>query len=260
MKTQFFNFGGGLLTGALVVVLFSSTMKRNSPEAQVATIDRPGDIEYVEVPLAEFYKDVARYNFKHAKEIEPTMGHTENQPSRMFLYSVDVLEDFILLVKKYGRQARIKHEDLGIRFYYGVYPRGQRIKGQDYSSLHTIFMVPNRWSEKEQKFIDIDIRQLALALRSGGDREYKRNEEAFIERHYLQNIYEADSLAKTFMLDASAIEYTGKDPIYNKAAFFPSALRVERVVINQGQLCPPNCPRLSMLDDIDAIYPVDPGW
>lgn len=259
MKTQFFNFGGGLLTGALVVVLFSSTMKRNVPDARAAIIDRPGDIEYVEVPLSEFFKDVARYNFKHAKKVEPTMGHTENKPSRMFLYSVDVLEDFIVLVKKLGRQAGIKSEDLGIRFYYGVYPRGQRIKGQDYSSLHTIFMVPNRWSEKEQKFIDIDIRQLSIAARSNA-RAYKQDKEAFIEQYYLQKIYNADTTASSFMLDASAIEYSGKEPIYNKAAFFPSSLRVERVVINQGQLCPPNCPTLSLLDEIDAIHSTDIGW
>lgn len=261
MKTQYFNFFGGLLTGALVVTLFSSSLDRSIPEADPPVISRPGDIEYVEVPIDEFFKDVARYRVTHAEVVGPNMpGQARDKASRMFLYSVNVLEDFISLVKKYGKNSGIKPDDLAIRFYYGVYPRGQIIKGQDYSSLHTLFMVPNVWSEKEQRFIDTHISQLARDVKLNRS-DFKKDPNQFIARYYIENIYRANNEATMFMLDASAVRYTGKDSVYRKAAFIPSFMPPPPVVINQGQLCPPNCPTLSLLNEIDRIYASpQPGW
>lgn len=266
MKTRFVSFGGGLVTGIFLFLLLSASMEKNESRSDNLPLAEAGayfapNTGYKEVPIKEFFNDVARYNRKHALIVAPTMPAEalNDSASRMFLYSVNVLEKFFADIKKHAVNANIKSEDLAIRFYYGVYPLGQKVARQNYSSLHTLFMVPNYWSEQEKRFRDFDIRKLAARItKDGGYGIYAKNREELINQYYLENMYQNDKKATAFMLDASAFEWTSPDAP-QKASFFPALSPVLPPVINQGQLCPPNCPLNSLLDYIDSKPREFPG-
>lgn len=255
MKTQFLSYGGGLITGLLLVALLSAFKEKLDPAGQapiptaVALPEYATRQGFVEVPIKDFFMDVARYKTTHADVIEGTM-EPRRKPSRMFIYSIDVLEDFFDVIRKSGKKAKIKSENLAIRFYYGIYPRGTKIAGEDYSGLHTLFMVPNHWSEQDSSFRDFEITKLAEFVKSNG--YGKKNKQDVIAEFYLENIHKRDSSAGAFILDASAVRYTGPFPVKTASVFpMPAAPRV----INQGQLCPPNCPLTSLLTYIDDTFP-----
>lgn len=262
MKNQIISFGGGLVTGLCLFVLLSASMEtsdyRLEPTSTKVSAPLPNN-EYVEVPIGDFFKDVARYNKRHAELIATKMpAKSKNKlPSRMFTYYVQTLESFLEEVKRLAATGGIPPDKVAIRFYYGVYPIGQKVAGENYSSLHTLFMVPNYWSDKDKKFWDLDIRKLAVEVDKNGWGNYADHED-LIRTYYLINMFKADSTSTAFMLDASALKYTGSLPV-QKAGFFPSLTPPLPPVINQGQLCPPNCVANTLLDYVDSQPELFPG-
>lgn len=94
--------------------------------------------------------DIARYRKTHWNAINdnPYMQTAlgKNKPmkdARACWYSLDTLKKFICLIENYSLKNRYSYtsKDLGIRFYYAVYP--DPLEGNpEYKSHHTLFMVP----------------------------------------------------------------------------------------------------------------------
>ncbi len=245
MKTQFFSYGGGLITGVLLVILFSASTEREKPELPTITSEATQQVRFHPVPVKQFFDNVANYRDQHAKLVRREIG---KEPSRMFIYSVPTLEAFFKVIEAHGNTAQLNHDELAIRFYYAVYPKDLRIAGHDYGSLHTLYMIPNVWSEADQTYKDLDIRALANDVQKA--KGYgNRNKNEVIKSYYLENIYGRQPNAGAFMLDGTALPYSGPTPSRT------GSLNVmPPPVINQGQLCPPNCPDNSLLTYIDANF------
>lgn len=279
MKTQFIGFGSGLIMGLCLVIFLPSSPVKNMETSFAASLTslipevgiRENDFELV--PIETFYRNVARYYGTHCKLVRNDMpqnkvtspwhrmGKAKHEPSRMFIYSVNTLENFFGLIRQYGDSAGLDRNKLAIRFYYGVYPRDKTVAKEKYESLHTLFMVPNYWSGQLNRYVDLDIKGLA----ENGGKQYendKSKQEEFISTYFLENIYNSNNDQgkgrSILMLDASAIKYKGDYPV-KTASLLP--LLVDPPVINQGQLCPPNCPtNSSLLDVIDSMYPDGLTW
>jgi hypothetical protein len=280
MKTQFIGFGSGLLLG-LCLVIVSPPSPVKHPEATFGAsltsfrVDGGNpEKDFELVPIETFYKNISRYYGTHCKLIRKDMPQNrattpqgrrgaKQEPSRMFIYSVNTLEKFFGLIKEYARSAKLDSSKLAIRFYYGVYPIDKRVAREKYESLHTLFMVPNYWSEHQNRYVDLDIKRLSDDVANNG--YPNKNKEDFIAEYYLESIYNkntmADPVSKAraiFMLDASAIKYNGDYPV-KTANLLP--LSSDPPVINQGQLCPPACPTsTSLLDTVDDMYPGGLNW
>jgi hypothetical protein len=265
MKTQFKSFGGGLLTGCLLFLLVSASLPdkdRSRSEADSKSVHPPRPLaDFHSVKIDDFYKNVARYKGTHIKRIKGRMPrdpqtNERKQPARMFIYSVDVLRDFFTVIEKSAEKSGIKQGDLAIRFYYGVYPRPEKIPrtGMDYGSLLTLFMVPNYWEEETHSFRDLDIRGLAEHITQQGYPSDEEKRKSLIKEFFLENKFNADPNAEAFMLSPTSVPYSGDSPVHSASlSFFP--LAPPPPVINQGQLCPPNCPTMSLLNVIDVKYP-----
>ena len=282
MKTPV-NFLGGLVTGLLLFSLTTSSFRQADTNADPAyqmssmipsgslSAPPPQRVKFVEVPLQNFVQDVARYYQTHAQTIQakmPTGGHiipgtvvkrkSNEQASRMFLYSVSVLEQFFAEIKKLAATADITPEELGIRFYYGVYPQDQTIAKENYGSLHTLLMMPNYWSREDKRYRDIDVKGLAQAVKKAKDNGTWSNnvKQQIIKDSFLENVYAANPLKKILLLDASTVQYEGDFPVVKASVFSLFAPTPPAPpIINQGQLCPPACPTASFLDFVDGKYP-----
>jgi hypothetical protein len=272
MKTQFKSFGGGLLTGCLLFLLVSASLpEKDLPrsEADSKSLSPLGPLtDFHNVKIDDFYKNVARYRSTHIERIkgkmpkDPQTGARKN-PSRMFIYSVDVLRDFFTVIEKSADKSGIKPDELAIRFYYGVYPRTETIPNTafppnpdlDYGSLLTLFMVPNYWDDETKSYRDLDIKGLAEHIMQHGypnDPEKRKN---LIESFYLENKYVVDPNAEAFLLSPTSVPYHGATPVISAGLSYFPVLPANPAVINQGQLCPPNCPSKSLLGVIDSKYP-----
>ncbi|MEO5599944.1 MAG: hypothetical protein ABIR06_03355 [Cyclobacteriaceae bacterium] len=262
MKTQFLSYGGGLLTGLFLFFLLSASPESNESltKAGLTASEASARIQesrYVEVPIKEFFSDVARYREQHVEKLPRLSAESRNEKhSRMFTYSVNTLEAFFVKVKSLAATAEIPSEEIAIRFYYGVYPLGTKIAAQNYSSLHTLFMVPNYWSQKDKRYRDFDVQELAdYLVDNKGYGNYQKDKEEVIKNYYLENMYQRDKTSTAYILDASAFQWAGTP---ETASFLPSFL-VAPPVINQGQLCPPNCQAYNLLTYIDNNEPEFPG-
>ncbi len=252
MKTKFTTFGGGLITGLLLMLLVSATTRDDDEASPRSRID------FRMVPLDTLYKSVARYRTKHVDLIRPNLPRVSSdtaEPSRMFIYEVRYLEDFFLTVKSLALDGGLDPKKTAIRFYYGVYWKGQKHAGHDYGSLHTLFMVPNYWSENDQSYRDIELVGLSTELKKL--RKHGHVDPSAVEKivseHYLQQAYRNDPNTGVFMLEAYAIPYHGPVPSLSGSIGSP----IPPPVMNQGQLCPPNCPNVTLLQDIDRTYDYD---
>src|SRR5687768_12373774 len=107
MKTRLINFGSGLVTGLCLFTLLSASVDSgvSGSESEVLTTEPSKNIAantaYVEVPIAEFFGDVARFNRQYARRIRRVIPEESGNslPSRMFIYSLKALEDFFTVVK-----------------------------------------------------------------------------------------------------------------------------------------------------------------
>lgn len=252
MKTRILSYGGGVITGVLLVMLFSASSVREKADVDwmAAPADAPAN-EFHLVPLKEFLANVARYKDEHAFPVSKEMMRKYDrkiEPSRMFIYSIPVLEAFFSEIKARAYQAELNPHEMAIRFYYAVYPQGRTVAGHKYGLLHTLYMSPNYWSDEEQKYMDIDVDRLAAnAAKLGND--YALQKDKLIRESYLVNVDKSDSNAAVLLLDATAVPYMGPLPSRSGSAA-PYAFQV----INQGQLCPPNCPANTLIDYADSQY------
>lgn len=252
MKTRILSYGGGVITGVLLVMLFSASSVRE--KADVDRVAPPAEVpgtEFHLVPLREFLTNVARYRQEHAMAVSKSMSRKYDrkiEPSRMFIYSVPVLEAFFNEIRAYAYQTELNPNELAIRFYYAVYPEGRSVAGHDYGLLHTLYMSPNYWSEAEQKYKDIDIKGLAEKAKKLGN-DYAQQKDKLIKDSYLEKVDKSDSNAEVLLLDATAVPYMG--PLPSRSG---SSVPYPFEVINQGQLCPPNCPRYSLIEYSDSKY------
>lgn len=281
MKTQFIGFGSGLMMGLCLVIFLPSSPVKNTEASFGASLTSlmvdGGNVEkdFELVPIETFYKNISRYYGTHCKLIRKDMPQNKatwslggnkgrrQEPARMFIYSVNTLEKFFGLIKEYGRSAELDPNKLAIRFYYGVYPMDKQVAREKYESLHTLFMVPNYWSERLNRYVDLDIKRLSEDVANSG--YSNKDKEDFIAGYFLQSMYNKDNMNDPmskargiFMLDASAVRYKGDYPV-KTASLLP--LYTDPPVINQGQLCPPACPTSnSLLDTVDGMYPGGLTW
>lgn len=227
--------GNIVLLGIVVVMsgfLWGPSHGRVAPPPVYNSCYECGSDTFYGLTLQEFMRDIARYKTTHAYRInhEPyMMTHDSLKDTRACWYSLDTLEKYICLIKKYSESKGLASSTLGIRFYYAVYPSnpGELWNGK-YISRHTLFLVPTR---------QVDIKE--------GDGE---------------KIFNVDFDPRV-SLDPLASYFAGL-PLSTAAAS-------RRVMVldlghpenpemakNQGQLCPPNCPPgvLNTLAGIDKTY------
>jgi len=221
---------GNLLLLAIVIVMsgFLLSPSRNDghpPTPPFKSCYECGDASFYGIPIDEFLKDVARYRRTHDSMInkEPYMRNHKLEDARACWFSLDTLEKYICLIKRFSGKLGLADSLLGVRFYYGVYPSDPNsLWNPDYVSLHTLFMVPTfrKISKKDTTDIDFDPR---------------------VSRQPLASYF---NLGATGMPRVMVFDLGGQQ-------------RSEGMAKNQGQLCPPNCPpdNLSTLATADQQYP-----
>jgi hypothetical protein len=223
MKTTII-FGLGFLVAVLLLSSFNS-IKFLERQTQICH-DCVSD-NFKEVPLVDFFSDVARYNGTHVKEVKPGLrsatGNKLIEPSRLCMYSLDTLKKFICFIETYSDQAKLNHKGLGINFYYAVYPKKKLLNGENYGSLHTLYMVPTYYHPSLKKAIPIDLKALAN-YRISNPNDEKISPLTFS----LDSLFKRDPKHVAFIMNSSSFSSSTYDDDGN-------------IILNQGQLCPPAC-------------------
>lgn len=189
------------------------------------------------ITIGEFKYGIARYRTTHFDSInnEPYMANLGLKDARACWYSLNTLKKFICLIEKYSGQlvSNTDSLDLGIRFYYAVYPDSStpRIDHFDIAdkSRHTLFLVPTYFSSADSLNIDFDPRYSVSPLNFA--------------------IYSGDS-ASAFALGYAPRSFTpGSSGSSNNSNSTNGGNQ------NQGQLCPPTCPNnvTSTMNTIDNL-------
>ena len=204
--------------------------------------------EFYGLTVDEFMEGVARYKNTHAKLVnaDPYMQSNKLEASRSCWYSIDTLKKFICLIEQYSKKVDVKPEDLGIRFYYAVYPStGPVLNGSNYKSLHTLFMVPTV-TGADSIPVDFDPRYSAGVREGGkdatqdsGKQDSKQSTDNPKYRYY--TITQLDKNVKLLMLESETA----------------ASATTTGMAKNQGQLCPPTCNGSSSntLQQADASHP-----
>ena len=221
-----------------------------------------GNDQFYGTNFNEFVQGVARYRKYHVEPFEATYRNVSSQgsafqDSRSFWYSIDSLEKFICLLKQYAYVDGITTDQLGIRFYYGMY-KDPQIMGlkhpylpppPNYGGLHTLFLVPTMTGENGQ-IVDFDPKGLANAVNLANMQQVKRPEFKVKETIIPAEVraLRRDSFTYRRMLERGTVNIT---PLMMNAIITDNA-QAEK---NQGQLCPPGCPNLSILHVIDSTTP-----
>jgi hypothetical protein len=209
--------------------------------------------EFYGLTVDEFMEGVARYKHTHVKAVnaDPYMVSNRLEASRSCWYSIDTLKKFICLIEQYSKKVDVKPEDLGIRFYYAVYPSTGPIvqNGDNYKSMHTLFMVPTVQGPDSIP-VDFDPRYSAQNIEKAKDKTDTDNQDSATYRkskdidpkHKYYTITELDKSVKLFMLETKSAN---------------AAASTSGMVKNQGMLCPPTCTSLSSstLQAVDAAHP-----
>jgi hypothetical protein len=204
--------------------------------------------EFYGLTVDEFMEGVARYKNTHANLVnaDPYMMSNKLEASRSCWYSIDTLKKFICLIEQYSKKVDVKPEDLGIRFYYAVYPStGPVLNGSNYKSLHTLFMVPTV-TGADSIPVDFDPRYSA-GVRDGGKedaqdtgkRDTKQSPKDPKAKYY--TITQLDKNVKLLMLESETA----------------ASATTTSMAKNQGQLCPPTCngSTSNTLQQADASHP-----
>ncbi|HEY9047419.1 MAG TPA: hypothetical protein VIN08_16045 [Ohtaekwangia sp.] len=187
--------------------------------------------------VQEFMEGVARYEHTHAALVnaDPYMRANHLEASRSCWYSIDTLKKFICLIEEYSKQVKVKPEQLGIRFYYAVYPsNGPKHGSQNYRSLHTLFMVPTVQQPGDSVPVDFDPRYSVQRL---GNTDVKVNEDSNAKEQ--KDPYKKGQDQKlTYIL----LNDMPKDKQLFMLEFSSAnAAATSGMVKNQGMLCPPTC-------------------
>jgi hypothetical protein len=196
------------------------------PPADYKSCYECGKDTFYGLTLEEFMLDIARYKTTHARRIDSVayMDNHNLRDTRACWYSLDTLEKYICLIKKYSQQENLTSSELGIRFYYAVYPSDpQEVWNGKYISRHTLFMVPTRaeWNKDKGQYDNIDFDPRLGAAPLAG-------------------YFSGSTKTRVMVLDLGRPELSSE------------------LAKNQGQLCPPNCPpgTVNTLEAIDKTYPV----
>ncbi len=214
----------------------TSSSLTSSSTASKSCVDCTNDAFYG-LTVDDFVKGVARYRKTHWDKInsDPYMLTEQKgmQDARACWYSVDTLKKFICLIEKYSKSLGLPADKLGIRFYYATYPY-KGVWKPEYISHHTLFMVPT-YSDERDDNIDFDPRY---------------NVKTKKKLQPLSQIGKDNFSTQLLVLDgttSNAAHVTAK---------------------NQGQLCPPTCPRVTgniatttnMMEYVDDLYPTGIDW
>lgn len=209
MKSTFKIPVFALLLMAVNILLINCTRLVDSPPG--ASFYNCSDEPFSGVSVEEFRIAVAKYNRTRSAIINPTLpGNILD--ARACWFALDTLKKFICHIEELSNSLNLTAEDLGIRFYYGVYPHDGPVHGDyNYRDRHTLFMVATYKDTLNSVLqnIDFDPRQSSL--------------HNFIT---INKLIANDSLhRKGKMFAMGGLNFT--DP---------------NMIENQGQLCPPACP------------------
>lgn len=228
-----------ILISVILLMAFNSSSNLTDASSSKSQVGCTNDAFYG-LTADEFVKGVARYRKTHWEKInsDPYMqnGGINKQAltdARACWYSIDTLKKFICLIERYSQSLGLGSGKLGIRFYYATYPH-QGVWKAEYKSRHTLFMVPTFYAEQQKANIDFDPRFCSL------------NNKNILQP--LSQTVKGTPQMQVFGLDGESA---------NSGA----------MAKNQGQLCPPTCPRgrvssgyASILDSIDARYGSSIGY
>jgi hypothetical protein len=223
-----------LLTGNIIllgiVVIMSGFLlapSRNStppPIPPFKSCYECGNAAFYGMPIDEFMKGIARYRRTHGYPInhEPYMETNKLLDARACWFSLDTLEKYICLIKRFSAQRGLTDGQLGVRFYYGVYSNNpDELWNPNYISHHTLFMVPTY-----------------------------RNKDGNVD---FDPMLGTAPLASYFLHDTAATVPQPRVMIFDLGG----GQKTQGMAKNQGQLCPPNCPPedASTLATADRNYP-----
>ncbi|HEY9009091.1 hypothetical protein [Ohtaekwangia sp.] len=198
--------------------------------------------------VEEFMKGVARYGDTHAALVNaaPFMTVDSLKASRSCWYSIDTLKKFICLIEEYSRQVDVKPEELGIRFYYAVYPaNGPMHNGQNYKSLHTLFMVPTVQQKGDAVPVDFDPRYSAKyfsesgAVKSDVADSNDVKKEKYDQKQDQGKVDQKETDGKLTYIPLLKMPKTEKPLVLDLTS--ANAAATSGMVKNQGLLCPPTC-------------------
>jgi hypothetical protein len=191
--------------------------------------------------VQEFSDVVARYRTTHhqlfnqfAKGVLDSSPHPNTgthvgqgfQDARSCWFGLDRLKKFICLMEKYSQQLNIPSSQLGIRFYYGVYPTNYS-RDINLSDKHTLFLTATQGATNPGQHEDFDpyisvTRGSVISLASLINGGIPATSEIFVQSARPAN----------------------QTPPNN--------------TLNQGDLCPPGSGCLPTLQAIDLSNPIKP--
>jgi hypothetical protein len=127
-------------------------------------------------PAAEFANVVARYRDNHQKlfnafaknqlnnSVFPNTGTqvgTLFQDTRSCMFDLDRIKKFICLTERHSAAIGLTSQQLGLRFYYGIYPSSYTSDPR-YSNMHTLYITAT-YRDNAGQYRDFDPRRSALA-------------------------------------------------------------------------------------------------
>lgn len=223
--------------------------------------------EFKRVSLHDLIDDVARYRGTHMKDITADMrAHTyQKEPSRSCTYTFDTLKKFMCLVETYSKMAGIEPKDLAIRFVYGVYPKKEPLYGEQYGSLHTLFMIPAVFQPSTGAFVEFDPELTAHRPKYLEDKLKARQMKLSYPFYALSDLAPLamqDTSVRVMVLDATSFHKPSRYATRSGSAASSSSalLTTTSYTWNQGMLCPPNCPAPNLVLSADNFYPAGKPW
>jgi len=222
--------GAILLIGLCEIVSFNRAPAAKTPTPPISpqfwdSCPQCDKDSFYGLTKAEFDSGVAKYQ----RERQTTINKKYKINDALSCwYSLDTLKKFICLIEKYSKVLKVPPGQLGIRFHYAAYPDERRIRfDSNYAKLHTLFMVPT-YADSGTNF-DFDPRPRdfgpATQIKPGALRGYR-----------------TDYLSGNNPVFALSTQTSNSGPR-------PKVLNAFGVLVdpgmdqNQGQLCPPTCPR-----------------
>jgi hypothetical protein len=235
--------------GALTIYFVQRTSPAPSATNQIC-LDYSAS-HFTGANLDTVLSDLARYNGTHVPAVEADMRNNgiNKRASRVCTFPLDTLKKFIYFLEKYSSQYRVSPQDLAIGFYYGVYPKKMiSTTGEDYGSLHTLFMVPATFDQDEKRYVDYDpINNVPLAehiSKVESEEQDKVNQE---KKDKVDQGKRDDDKQKEKNKGKSKESYKafilGMPRTTQSRSFAASASStLQPMLKNQGGLCPPRCP------------------
>lgn len=203
-------------------------------------------------PANEFVEVVARYKTTHQElfnQFAKGMLNTSAYPNtgiqvdpdfedaRSCWFSVDTLDKFICLMKRYGQAVGIDASKMGIRFYHAVYPNGNPYD-PGLSNMTTLYLAATQDNNNTGYQQDFDPRASYLAKLA------------------------SPTNADTIVTLASQIEISAPNMFVYRggrtARFMSGATTDPNIVMNQGDLCPPGTACNTTLEAVRTKNPNQP--